>query len=342
MSSIWLDKKYINLIAVHLPRFGWKSAAMANFRCIVCGDSKQHEFKARAYLYPFKNTGYMMKCHNCGLALPFPAFLKRVSRATFDDYIMEKFNTRGHRDTSAVSSSLVVPVSRVYGYSDVHQLSSASLPEALHPVRSFITHRGLPADAHTRLYATAHAHTWLTALVGREKSSKVQDGVPYLVIPLRFADRSWYGAQVRPLDRKQYLTFRWTHDHLRTFGLDANRPTETTYCFEGPLDALCVRNAIALCGADLMTGLDRTRDAGHVLTHPVLVWDNEPRSQPIVQQLSRAIDRGHTVVIWPRSIREKDANDMVNAGHDVHAILRGATYQGLRAELEFQQWKQLS
>lgn len=342
MSSMWLDKKYINLIAVQLPRFSWKSATMANFRCVVCGDSKQHEFKARAYLYPFKNSGYMMKCHNCGLALPFPAFLKRVSRPLFDDYIMEKFDTRGTRErNTAPGTSLSIPVSRVYTYSHVHQLSIPALPDTLQTVRAFIQRRHLPESALTRLCATDVARTWLTPLVGHDKAHRVCDNIPYLVIPLRFPDRSWYGAQVRPLDQKQYLTFRWTHDHLRTFGLDANRSSDITYCFEGPLDALCVPNAIAMCGADLMTGLERTHDAGHVLTNPVLVWDNEPRSRPIVQQLSRAIARGYSVVIWPRSIHEKDANDMLARGRDVPAILASSTYQGLRAELEFQQWKQV-
>lgn len=339
MSSVWLDKKYINLLAAQLPRFGWKSAAMANFRCVVCGDSKQHEFKARAYLYPFKNSGYMMKCHNCGLALPFPAFLKRVSRPIFDDYIMEKFNTRGQRETAVTSENAPVSFTRVYGYADVHQLSSSTLPSSVHAVREFISRRQLPTSAHARLYATAHARAWLTPLVGREKASRVCDGVPYLVVPLRLADCSWYGAQIRPLDRKQYLTFRWTNDHLRTFGLDANHPSETTYCFEGPLDALCVPNALAMCGADLLTGLDRTRDAGYVLTDPVLVWDHEPRSQPIVQQLSRAIARGCKVVIWPSHLQYKDANEMLAAGVDVPSILAASTYQGLRAEVEFHQWK---
>ena len=339
MSALWLDKKYINLIAVQLPRFGWKSAAMANFRCIVCGDSKQHEFKARAYLYPFKNNGYMMKCHNCGTALPFPAFLKRVSRPMFDDYIMEKFNTRGNRETpSATTTAVAVPVSRVYSYTDVHQLSAASLPDDLQVVRSFITDRHLPASALSRLYATSRAHTWLSSLIGQEKTARIRDDVPYLVIPLRLGDRSWYGAQIRPLDHKQYLTFRWTHDHLRTFGLDANTPDALTYCFEGPLDALCVPNAIAMCGADLMTGLDRTRDAGYILTSPVLVWDNEPRSSPILQHLARAITQGHRVVIWPRHL-PKDANEMVAQGIDVAKVLAASTFQGLRAQLEFHRWR---
>lgn len=342
MSSIWLDKKYINLIAVQLPRFSWKSATMANFRCVVCGDSKQHEFKARAYLYSFKNSSYMMKCHNCGLALPFPAFLKRVSRPIFDDYIMEKFDTRGTRETDTTAVTYpAIPVSRVYTYAQVHQLSAPTLPDELQSVRTFIRRRHLPESALSRLYATDAARTWLTPLVGHDKANRVCDRIPYLVIPLRLNDRSWYGAQVRPLDQKQYLTFRWTHDQLRTFGLDVNRASDITYCFEGPLDALCVSNAIAMCGADLMTGLERTHDAGHVLTKPVLVWDNEPRSRPIVQQLSRAIARGYSVVIWPRSVREKDANDMIAAGLDVSAILAASTYQGLRAELEFQQWKQV-
>mgnify|MGYP003352224424 CR=1 FL=1 len=108
--------------------------------------------------------------------------------------------------------------------------------------------------------------------------------------------------------------------------------------FEGPLDALCVPNAIAMCGADLMTGLDRTRDAGYILTSPVLVWDNEPRSSPILQHLARAITQGHRVVIWPRHL-PKDANEMVAQGIDVAKVLAASTFQGLRAQLEFHRWR---
>ena len=41
------------------------------------------------------------------------------------------------------------------------------------------------------------------------------------------------------------------------------------------------------------------------------VFDNEPRNREIVNRISKTIDRGEQVVIWPNNILEKDINDMV-------------------------------
>lgn len=340
MNSLWIDKKYINLIAAQLPRFAWKSADMANFRCILCGDSQQNSFKARAYLYPVKASGYMMKCHNCSRALPFAALLKRVSRPLFDEYIMEKFRSGRERvDAPRVRPEISVPVSRVFSYPHVEQLSSSSLSDVNVPVRTYVQQRGLPATALQRLYATSHAHTWLQSLVGTAKTAQVRDDVPYLVIPLRHPDRSWYGAQLRRLDQKTYLTFLWEPNTTRIFGLDVHRPSEITYCVEGPLDALCIPNALAMCGSDLLTGVAHLQSTHYILPRLVLVWDNEPRAKAITQHMSHAISQGYAVVIWPRAL-PKDANDMYAAGYDVPRILADRTFTGLRAELEFSQWKQ--
>jgi hypothetical protein len=336
--SLWCDKKYINLSAGTLLRFKWVSSTVANFRCPFCGDSTSSKIKARGYLFPNQQT-YLYKCHRCAVTLPFGAFLKRLSRPLFDEYIMEKFE-ENHRSTKRTAHELVIPTPsrRLFTYKDVLQLSHQPLVPVQQQVLAFVQARQLPESAYARLYATNTAHTWLTPLVGVEKANSVKDGLPYLVIPLRLPDGAWYGAQVRLLTRKGYLTFRWGHDSLRIFGLDAWNPNALTYCVEGPLDALCLPNAIAFCGSDILSGLERMKDAGYPVTDRVLVWDNEPRNSQITKHLRDAIAKNERVVIWRKGL-PKDANDMVKDGLDVASLVAQHTYKGITAELEYRQWQ---
>lgn len=336
MTGVWLDKKYTYLIAGSLRRFKWVSSNVANFRCPFCGDSQSSQIKARGYLFLKQHT-YLFKCHRCGLALPFGAFLKRLSRSLYDEYVMEKLtDTAPAVPPQTVPEILSLPM-RLTHYEDVFQLTSATLPTHLHPVRAFAAQRGIPDIGLRRLYATSRARAWLAPLVGAEKAERVHDNEPYLVIPLRMPDRTWYGAQLRPIDHKNYYTFRWGHDTLRVFGLDAWNPNALTYIVEGPLDSLFLPNALACCGSDFLGALDTMTNAGYSVQTRVLVWDNEPRNKEITKKLRRAITNGERVVIW-RNHHAKDINDSAKAGFDVASLVATHTYQGLNAELEYATW----
>ena len=333
--SIWCDEKYLRLLSGRLERFSQKSPQHYNFRCPYCGDSAQNKIKARGYIFPSK-TSLIYKCHNCGIAVPFAALLQHLSRALYDEYVMENFK---ERDTKPEKPHITIPDSThtLVVHTDMYQLSASTLPTHILPIFDYVVERRLPQTAFARLYGTVKAHTFLSPLVG-EKAEKVKDGLPYLVIPLRFANGEWYGAQFRLLTRKEYITFRWGHDTLRVFGLNTVKPTQRVYVTEGPLDSLCLPNAMAMCGSDLLGGLDALRDTGTTFAETTLIWDNEPRNKQIVQMLTRAVKEGRSVVIWPDGL-PKDLNDMYASGVDVPALVAAHTYQGLRAELELQRWR---
>jgi hypothetical protein len=73
----------------------------------------------------------------------------------------------------------------------------------------------------------------------------------------------------------------------------------------------------------------------------VFVYDNEPRSREIVAKIETTIRRGNKVVIFPKSIKEKDLNDMALAGHDVQSLVESNTYSGLEAQLKLNEWKRV-
>ena len=89
-----------------------------------------------------------------------------------------------------------------------------------------------------------------------------------------------------------------------------------------------------MCGSDIDIG-------SFNWSNYIWVFDNEPRNTEIVSRISKTIERGEQVVIWPSNIREKDINDMVLSGHNVPNIVESNTYSGLEAKLKFTTWKKI-
>ena len=81
------------------------------------------------------------------------------------------------------------------------------------------------------------------------------------------------------------------------------------YVTEGPFDSTFLSNAIAMCGSDV--------DLSTLDYQFIYVYDNEPRNKQIVDRISKQIDNGERIVIWPSNIKEKDINDMILCGHNV-------------------------
>jgi hypothetical protein len=286
----------------------------------------------------------MFKCHNCSVALPFSALLKRLNSTLYDEYLLEEYRESDPTPKDAPNVS---------GDAPACSLTVPELPSLLmcrdprhvaYPVYRFATDRQIPDSGLSRLYATTQARTWVLPLIGTEKASKVSDGLPYLVQPLRLLNGEWYGAQLRFISRKDYVTFRWSHDPLKMFGLDCQTPGNPLWIFEGPIDSLFIPNAIAACGSAMLEAVRIAEDAGVIArkTPRVYVWDNEPRNREVCHQIETAIRLHESVVIWPKSF-PKDVNDAIREGWTasrIEHIMKLSTFTGLRAELEFSAWKQ--
>lgn len=346
---LWIDDKYMRLLAPHLDQFKAKGGHAYNFRCPLCGDSEKNKFKARGYVFP-KRDMLMMKCHNCGIALPFEALLKRVARHLYNDYALEQLKELPQKAAPEPPPAPVALKSVKWSPTLTIPLSALLEPShALHEVYRFIVNRMIPATALSRLYATNKARTWLLPLLtagartlketleAEKKLNGVTDGEPFLIQPLKLTDGTWYGAQIRTIAQKEFYTFRWSHAPLKMFGLDVWKPNRLTYVVEGPLDALFVPNAISPLGSDLWTGVRVMKELGMPTDKMVYVWDNEPRNPQVVQHIKHAVSLHEPVVIWTRDL-PKDINDMVRAGLDVNHVLPTRTFQGVAAEVELSQW----
>ena len=132
--------------------------------------------------------------------------------------------------------------------------------------------------------------------------------------------------------KMRYITVMLEEDAPKLFGLDKINESEPIYIVEGPIDSLFLDNSVAMAGSDVDIRTFGWRDY-------IWVYDNEPRSKQITDKLSKSIDHGDKVVIWPTRIEQKDINDMSNAGINVQSVVQSNVYQGLKAKLKLSDWK---
>ena len=149
-------------------------------------------------------------------------------------------------------------------------------------------------------------------------------------------DSNLIGFQGRALgpNSVKYITVMLSDDAPKIYGLDQIDTSKSIYIVEGPFDSTFVENAVAMCGSDI-----DIRSFGWC--DYIYVFDNEPRNREIVNRISKTINRGDKVIIWPTTIQQKDINDMVLAGLNVMDVLKSNIYSGLEAKIKFNNWKKI-
>jgi len=319
-----VDSKFIGLVSPKLHKFKRVKSNLYNFRCPICGDSKKNKSKTRGYLYAVKaNTNF--KCHNCGASMSLNNFLKQVDPAVHKQYVMEKFKG-GHTGRNFVIDQPDIK------FEAPKFKKKLKLPKASDYPRpaGYLTARKLNPDD---FYYAEHFKKFVNSL--KQTFDDTTHDEERIIIPLYY-EKNLIGLQGRSINPNpvKYITVMLDDDAPKIYGLDNIRRDAPVYVTEGPFDSTFIRNAIAMCGADA--------DVGRWgISNPVWIYDNEPRNREITNRISKTIDSGQSVVIWPESIDDKDINDMVMNGLDVQSVIESNTYSGLEAKLKFTTWKKI-
>ena len=319
-----VDSKFIGLISSRLEKFKQVKPNLYNFRCPICGDSKKNKSKTRGYLYNIK-ADINFRCHNCGASMTFSNFLKELDPVIHKQYVFERF-----KNNSTGRGTVVEEPTFKFKTPKFKTKISLPLCSEVQRGREYLERRRLDPE---KFY-------WAEDFTGFVNSIKPTFGShvpkePRIIIPLYY-NKDLVGVQGRSVDPSpvKYITTIFYDEAPKIYGLDSIRRGAPVFITEGPFDSTFLLNSIAMCGADGDVGKWGVSD-------PVWVYDNEPRSKEITARISKTIDRGDKVVIWPTNIHEKDINDMVLAGHDVQSIVESNTYEGLEANLKFTTWKRI-
>ena len=320
-----IDSKYIGLVSSRLQKFKRVKADLYNFRCPICGDSKKHKNKARGYLYPLK-ADMNFKCHNCGASSTFNNFLKTIDMTLHKQYVLEKFKERN------VGKGSIIPEPKFDFKKPVFK-KKLDLPKAVDVkiAKEYLEKRKLDPS---KFYFASKFKEWTNKqkqtfdTIGREECR--------IVIPIYDTNHELVGFQGRSLgpNSVKYITVMIKEDVPKLYGLEKVDKSKPVFVVEGPFDSTLINNSIAMCGADIGSSYLDEYDL-------IYVYDNEPRNREICDRISKCIEGGNQIVIWPSTINEKDINDMVMGGHNVMNLLESNTYSGLKAKIKFNNWKKI-
>ena len=329
----FVDAHYVTLLSGRLDKFTRKKADLYNFRCPYCGDSQKHKNKARGYFFRLKQD-MVYKCHNCGVGRTLPNFLKDQAPDLYDEYIMERYKS----GTTGKGSYVPKPKFKKPVFEKRGDLKSIADLNREHPAVKYINARRIPQKYHKELFFTEGFYNWVKQQ--KPSSTEVYGDQCRIIIPFIKRDEGqdrWFGFQGRSLDARdklRYITIMLDENEPKIYGLNRINETKPVYIVEGPFDSLFLANSVAMAGSDIDPRTYNWSDY-------IWVYDNEPRNREIVNRISKSIDRGDKVVIWPHNLQQKDINDMFLSGHNVKSMVESNIYQGIEAKIKLNSWKKV-
>ena len=335
--SLWIDKKYVLLLAPKFENFKQKNTNLFNVRCPYCGDSQKHKLKARGYIYT-KSDKMFYVCHNCEVGTTLRNLIGFLDPFLEKEYVMENFK---ESNSDKIIRTPKTPTFKKFKIKEkvIPQIdlpTIASLPDD-HIAKQYILNRKLPQYSLDILYYTEDFKSFTESV-----SDKQLDRTsPRIVIPFFSTEGKLIAFQGRALDSDsmRYITVKIDRDVEKLFGMERINPKLPILVCEGPLDSLFLQNAIATADSNLASASNFYDNE-----KLILIPDNEPRNKEICKKIDEAIEKHYNVVIWPEMIESKDINDMVLEGFspdEIQDIISKNTFVNLRAKAEFINWKKI-
>ena len=310
----------IDSVGYALDKFK-KSGSTYNFRCPYCGDSQRFKNKTRGNLFIYKQN-YIYHCYNCSITKSLNYFLMDHFPNTKINYNLNSYkrNTKKkiapkcYHKESITSKSIELPC--IECLTDNHLAKNYLKRRRIKSLSSF--------------YYTEDFISYANRKVGYQKiNSSCKDA--RIVIPFIDKEKNIFGFQGRTIEDSsmhKYVTIMIDEKMPHIYGLDKINKNERVYIVEGPFDSTFIPNSIAMCGSDI--NFEYIKDFKDV----VFILDNEPHNIHTKKRIKKIIELGYKIVIWPKTIMEKDINDMVLKNIDVLSTIFKHTYSGIKAKMK--------
>lgn len=332
--SIWIDRKYILLLSPKLELFKQKNTNLYTMRCPYCGDSQKMKSKTRGFVYS-KNDNYFYTCFNCDKGTTLRSLLNYLDPHLEQEYIMENFQ---EKFTGKKYNSIDKPAIPKFKVEDkkIDLPTIASLDDN-HIAKKYILDRKIPEKYFKNLFFAEDFKLFVESV----SDKKLDQTGPRVIIPFYSRSGDLVAFQGRALDSysMRYITVKIDREQEKIFGLDKVDPMKPIYVVEGPFDSLFLPNAIATADSNLAAAAN-VFDKNKL----ILIPDCEPRNANIVKNIGKFIKNGFAVCLLPESFGVKDINDAIKNGltqEELLGIISNNTFSGLRAELEYLNWKKI-
>jgi|TARA_B100002003_G_C14138129_1_gene547402 transcription elongation factor Elf1 len=327
-----IDIQYLHQISPKLDRFKKKSQNLYNFRCPYCGDSKKKKSKARGFVYRVKNDMFY-KCHNCGKGTTVGKLIEYVDPQSYKQWIVDKYksgNTHSTKEPEFKFKPVKFDDKVLKGLISFDKLHD-------HPSYTYLTKRKIPKEHFSSLYFCPKFMTWVNTLIPNKFPNITKD-YPRIVIPFFDINKKVFAFQGRAFGEEEpkYITIKLDENKKRIYGLDRLDVTKKIYVVEGPIDSLFLPNAIAVAGADL--------EIPKLKNQAVYIFDNEPRNKVVIDKVEKLILKNYNVCIWPKTIKEKDINELILSGYnspEIQSLIDSNTFSKLSAIQQLNDYKEV-
>ena len=338
--SIFIDQKYVSLVSVKLDMFKNKKNFLWNFKCPICKDSKKNKTKARGYIYR-KKSNLLFLCHNCSYSCSFGNFLKIVDNSLFQEYQLERYKNESSSNIPKPDFSIARGLPVFSNKSNKINLPTIESLDDKHTAKKYVVSRKIPLAFWTDIYYADDFKSFIKEIFPEQDSTKFMDNDCRIILPFYDMDHNLIGVQGRSIGQSKlrYITVKKNEKSRKIFGIDRLDLDERVYVLEGPIDSLFLKNSIATMDANLSSITDML-----TTSNVVLVFDNEKRNSEILKNMEKAIKKNLSVCIWPKSIEQKDVNDMILSGHTaehVQYIIDANTFSGVKAQLQLNMWRKV-
>lgn len=333
---LWLEQKYISLLSMYLDGFKKVDKNTYNFKCNICGDSASKR-KMRGYLY-LKRGKYSFFCHNCSASRSLDVFMKEVNPTLYSQYVFEKIQeNKPVKVDPDIQYKMDIPQFKENPIQSLYKIED--LPNK-HPAKEYLVSRNISRDWFGKLYYVDQFKQWINGIVpGKFENTKTDSGRVIIPIIINGEIVGVNGRSLNPTDTLRYICIMFNTEAPRIFNYDNIDVTKRIYVFEGSFDSMFIPNSLAVCGGQLIAGIEH-------FTIPkdnfCIVYDNEPRNKTIADNVRKAALLGYHVCIWQYDNSFKDVNDLINNGmspEDIKVKIDRRTFTGTRALLEWNTWK---
>lgn len=269
--------------------------------CPVCREGKSWGKKKRLFYFPKKE---MIFCHNCNQSWYPQKWLKEVCGLELSDIKSElgtggvskpELNITEISQPSSMQKVLRLPEDSINLF-DKSQIQYYKDNKVVRRALQVIKDRRL----HTAINRCKALYISLTDYVHKNR----------LCIPFYDANNNIVYYQTRQITsdgKAKYLSKMY--EEKKVFGIN-NIDPDYPYIFvlEGPIDAMFIKNGIAICGVTMTESQMKQLQQFPMHT---LIWclDNQHLDQTSKERTDELISRGHKVFIWPENIKSKDFNE---------------------------------
>ena len=302
-----------------------------NAECCVCGEGASAGRKRR--LFYFVNDRYFY-CFNCSRSWQEVNWLQEVSKKTFTEIVRE---SKQYDNTSDV----------------IRQLSAVELPKPdvpylpddcvdLTDVNQIDYYSGTTQDKLVKQALNYCSSRKLFTAVNKPKTFYIsfEDKVHKnrLIIPFYSEKNKIESYQSRSLNGDDYPKYLTKYGEKCLYGENNINPEiPYIFVFEGPIDAMFVRNAVAIGGASATE--KQMQFLNKCIGYEVIyVYDNDKNNGEMDAKIQKLIKQNKRIFIWPKEFSKfKDINEVcVNLSLDEfpYKYIIDNSYTGIEAQLK--------